>query len=96
MDILKSIKEEPHAAEVPSQTYGADGYSSETSGLMGWIITHSGGAVKNEKQASILLLVFSAVMIIVALFLVFRGGGPELPSQEEIDRATPRPPLEPQ
>ena len=94
MDILKSVKETPQAARPLPRAYEAENYSSESSGLMRWVITHSGGAVKNEKQAGILLIAFSALMIIVALFIIFSGGGPELPSQEEMDRATPRPPLE--
>jgi hypothetical protein len=41
--------------------------------LLRWIIFYSGGLVKNEKQASNVALVFSFLVIIISLLLVFGG-----------------------
>ncbi len=56
------------------------------------VITLSGGLIQNERQASYVLLGFVAIGIMVSLFLFF-GGGPGLPSEEQILRDTPRPPI---
>jgi hypothetical protein len=36
-----------------------------------WVIKYSGGAIKDEKQASYVLLGLVAVAIIISLFLIF-------------------------
>ncbi len=41
--------------------------------IIRWIIIHSGGLVKNTKQASNIILGFLALAIIVSLFLLFSG-----------------------
>lgn len=45
--------------------------------IIQWVIKHSGGLIKNEKQASYILVGFAAIAIIVALFLL--SGGKEKP-----------------
>ena len=42
--------------------------------IIQWVIRYSGGLVKDEKQASYVLIGFVAVAIIVSLFLFFGGG----------------------
>ena len=46
--------------------------------IVRWVIKYSGGLVKNEKQASYLLLGFAVLMIIISIFLIFsKGVGPQ-------------------
>lgn len=37
-------------------------------GIPGWIVSHSGGMIKNESQASVVLVIF----VIVALFASYK------------------------
>ena len=39
-----------------------------------WVIKYSGGYVKDEKQASHVLIGFVVLAIIISLFLIFSGG----------------------
>jgi len=43
--------------------------------MVRWVIKYSGGIIKDEKQASFVLLGFIVVAIIVSLFLLFGGNG---------------------
>jgi len=58
----------------------------DSGGMVRFVMKCSGGLIKNEKQANIVLLVFVVAVIIVSLFLVFGGGekslsSPEIPSE---------------
>lgn len=50
-------------------------YYPGTPKVIRWVIKYSGGLVKDEKQASYVLIGFVAVAIVVVLFLIFGGGG---------------------
>lgn len=50
--------------------------------IIRWTIKYSGGLVKNEKQASYVLIGFVAVAIIIVLFLIFGGGEQTTPPPE--------------
>jgi len=52
----------------------ARSFNSEKSGMIQWVIKYSGGLVKNEKQASYVLIGFVVLVIIISLFLIFGGG----------------------
>jgi len=55
-------------------------YYPGTPKIIQWVIKYSGGLVKDEKQASYVLIGFVAVAIIVTLFLIFGNlGGPTIP-----------------
>ena len=43
--------------------------------LADWLVNHSGGIIKDEAQASYVLLGLVIVAIIISLFLFFGGGG---------------------
>lgn len=45
-----------------------------------WIVHNSGGTVKDEKQAETLLTIVSVLILIISVYFIFFGGGPELPS----------------
>jgi len=50
---------------------------SDTPKIIQWVIKYSGGYIKDENQASYVLLGFVVLAIVVSLFLFFGGGGNE-------------------
>jgi len=52
-------------------------YYPETPKIIQWVIKYSGGYIKDEKQASYVLLGFVVLAIITSLFLVWGRGGVE-------------------
>ena len=48
-------------------------YDPGTPKIIQWVIKYSGGLVKDEKQASYVLIGFVAVAIVIPLFLIFSG-----------------------
>ena len=67
------VGEKPQSQEEwqkPAQTF----YPG-TPKLIQWVIKYSGGLIKNKRQASYVLLGFAALAMIIALVLVFGGGG---------------------
>jgi len=46
-------------------------FQTATPKIVEWVIKYSGGLVKDEKQASYVLIGFVVVAIIVSLFLIF-------------------------
>lgn len=46
-------------------------YSLETSKIIGWVISSSGGLIKDKKQANYVLVGFVVVAVAVSLFLIF-------------------------
>jgi hypothetical protein len=61
-----------------------------TSKMVQWIVEHSGGHVKNEKQANSILIGFVMLVLVVSLFFIFsdgtevKKGGPG-PSAQELE-----------
>lgn len=70
-------------------------YYPETPKIIQWVIKYSGGLIKDEKQASYVLIGFVAVVIIIVLFLIFGGGnkqkvftpGAEAPAEQVVPPA---------
>lgn len=58
-------------------------FRTPTPKIVEWVIKYSGGYVKDEKQASYVLVGFAALAIIISLFLFFGGGNsvPPLPPE---------------
>jgi len=48
-------------------------FQTPTPNILQWVIKYSGGVVKDEKQASYVLIGFVVVAIVVSLFLFFGG-----------------------
>ena len=63
-------------------------YYRGTPKIIQWVIKYSGGLVKDEKQASYVLIGFVAVAIVIALFLIFSGSGEQNtpPVEQYIDK----------
>ncbi len=53
----------------------AQSFSPGTPKFVQWVIKYSGGLIKSEAQAQYVLLAFSALAIIVSLFLFFKASG---------------------
>ncbi len=62
----------------------AQDYYLKTPKMSQWIINHSGGLVKNRKQASYVLLGFAVVAVIVSLVLFFGGRNAKTLYKEDI------------
>jgi hypothetical protein len=52
---------------------------SGTPRIIQWVIRYSGGLVRNERQASFVVLGFVALAIIVFLITIFTGGSEVAP-----------------
>jgi len=50
-------------------------YYSDTPKIIQLVMKYSGGYIKDEKQASYVLVGFVAVAIIISLIIIFSGGG---------------------
>ena len=48
-------------------------FQTKTPKMVQWVINHSGGRVKDERQANCVLLGFVVVMVVITLFLIFGG-----------------------
>ncbi|PIR70024.1 MAG: hypothetical protein COU46_03765 [Candidatus Niyogibacteria bacterium CG10_big_fil_rev_8_21_14_0_10_42_19] len=58
----------------------AQSFQAPTPKIMQWVMKYSWGVIKNEKQASYVLVGFAVLTIIISLFLIFGGkpvGNPE-------------------
>src|SRR3989344_2389326 len=70
--------------EPPRMTFEGDEWQSptrfqsqQTPAIVRWVVQYSGGYVKDEKQATYVLVGFAAAAIVIASILWFRGGGSE-------------------
>ena len=52
--------------------------------MIQWIIKYSKGLIKDEKQASYVLLGFIALVVVISLFLLFGRRGPMIFQKTEI------------
>jgi len=59
---------------VKFEEYRAPHYYPGTPKMIQWVIKYSGGFIKDEKQASYVLIGLVAVAVVIVLFLVFSGG----------------------
>jgi hypothetical protein len=57
-------------------------FQTPTPKIVQLVIKYSGGAIKDEQQASYVLIGFVVLAIIVSLFLFFGGSGQELPPEK--------------
>ncbi len=53
----------------------SDLYYPGTPKIIQWMIKYSGGFIKNERQASYILIGFLAVSVIIIMFLFFNRNG---------------------
>jgi len=58
--------------------------NSETPKMVQFVIKHSRGIIKNEKQAEYTLLIFAILMIAGSFFLIFGGGTADIPKDIKI------------
>lgn len=80
MDILEQYeKESPEILQGQPE----DNYVSENFEINQWLMHHSGGLIKNKKQASRVLAGFIIVMVFTSLFLVLNRNKFSLTPEEE-------------
>jgi len=63
----------------PSQSF-----QTPTPKIVQWVIKYSGGLIKDEKQASYVLVGFVALAIVVSFFLFLRGGTSGSPEDTKV------------
>jgi len=74
IDLSRSLKES--FPKFQDGQWSSGPYISPTAPkIIRWLIKYSGGIIRNEKQASYVLLGFIVFVVIVSLFLIFGGGG---------------------
>jgi hypothetical protein len=59
-------------------------YYSDTPKIIQWVIKYSGGYIKDEKQASYVLMGFVAVVIIISFLSLFKQSSGRLMPEEKI------------
>ena len=64
-------------------------FQTPTPKIVEWVIKYSGGYIKDENQASYVLIGFVVLVIIVSLFLIFGGGEEGLTPEERLFQNTP-------
>jgi hypothetical protein len=75
MDLLEQLKQQnPEAFREQKSAPMADAYGREYSWLVALVIRISGGRIKDAKQASVVLLVISIVIISLSLIIFFTSG----------------------
>jgi len=82
IDLSGALKDSDTGVKFEGEQRYARSYYPGTPKMIRWVIKYSGGLVKDKKQASYVLIGFVALAVIVALFLIFGGGGE---SQREIE-----------
>lgn len=66
----------------PSQSF-----QTPTPKITEWVMKHSGGTIKDAKQANYVLTGFVVVAIVISLFLFFRGTKKTTPLPVNIDQS---------
>jgi hypothetical protein len=78
-----------NALENPEDSFAENQINSDRSKIIQWIINYS-GFVKDRKQANYLLIGFSAIIIIIALFLFFGWSNNKIKNPNESIINTPQ------
>ena len=77
IDLSGALKDSSTGVKFEGEQRYARSYYPGTPKVIQWVIKYSGGLVKDEKQASYVLIGFVAVAIVIVLFLIFGGGDVE-------------------
>ena len=60
---------EPQKVEFEEFRQPSQSFQTTTPKITEWVMKHSGGTIKNEKQANYVLIGFVVVAIVISLFL---------------------------
>ncbi len=72
---LNNISDNPNNKVKFNEEYEAMPlYPSDTPKITKWVIKHSGGFIKNEKQANYILIGFIIIAIIISSLIFFNSG----------------------
>ena len=71
----KNVEDASSNLEFDEAQSSAPQYTQKESGLVQWILAHSGGIIENKKDAEYVLIGFIVLATLVSLYL-FLGTGP--------------------
>lgn len=86
IDLSHALGDSSSRVKFEGEEFRHQSFQTPTPKIVQWVIKYSGGYVKDEKQASYVLLGFVAVAVIVSLFLIFGGGLGTSTDQTTIDK----------
>ncbi len=94
MDILGEYEKQRAVASAPIRpaSFRPD---SEYGFFIKLVMRVSGGKIENARQASIVLLSAAGVILLISIFIFFRGSSVSLPPPRDILRDTPTSGLRP-
>ncbi len=76
MDLLEQYKQQnPEAFREQKRPQASDEYGREYSTMVRLVMRLSGGAIKDARQASVVLLIGAAIIAIIALIVFFWPSG---------------------
>lgn len=82
MDILQAYEKNQPKAHIPSSAQEqllAQRYASDTGFFVRLVMRLSGGRIQDVRRASLVLLIASGVIVVIALAIFASGGGNKIP-----------------
>jgi len=73
IDLSGALNDSSSRVKFEEDQYTRRSYYPETPKIIQWVMKYSGGLVKDEKQASYVLVGFAVLAIIVFLMVIFSG-----------------------
>ncbi|OIO52115.1 MAG: hypothetical protein AUJ11_00935 [Parcubacteria group bacterium CG1_02_44_65] len=74
IDLSGALKDSSTGVKFEGEQRYARSYYPGTPKVIQWVITYSGGLVKDEKQASYVLIGFFILVIVIFLMFIFGSG----------------------
>jgi predicted PurR-regulated permease PerM len=71
IDLSKPLNKSATKSQSEQEFYESTYVSPTAPKIIQWLIKHSGGLIKNEKQALYVLLEFIVFVVIISFFLIF-------------------------
>ncbi len=78
---------EPQKVEFEEFRQPSQSFQTTTPKITEWVMKHSGGMIKDAKQANYVLIGFAVVAIVISLFLFFGGTNKTTPVPVNIDQS---------
>ena len=78
---------EPQKVEFEEFRQPSQSFETPTPKITEWVMKHSGGMIKDAKQANYVLITFAVVAIVISLFLFFGGTKKTTPLPINVDQS---------
>ncbi len=75
---------EPQKVEFEELRQPNQSFQTPTPKITEWVMKHSGGMIKDEKQTNYLLTGFVVVVIVISLFLLIKNGTADIPEDTKV------------